>query len=307
MNKILEKKKLADKTWLFRVEAPMIAKRRKAGQFVVLRVWEKGERFPLTIADADPVEGSITLIFQSVGKSTMLLGELEAGDQILDLVGPLGRPTHVEKFGNVVMIGGGIGIAPTHPIAQAMKQAGNHVISILGARTKELLIMEPEMRKASDETVIVTDDGSYGTKGFVTDALKKLIDSGLKVDLVLAIGPPIMMRSVAELTRPYGIKTLVSLNTIMIDGTGMCGGCRIRYDGENRFVCVDGPEFDAHKVDFASMLKRQQAYRDAEKLSMELLEKAESKPGHGFGEVGCTFHRALRPDGADTAMVSGGN
>jgi ferredoxin--NADP+ reductase len=288
MSRILEKDKLTDNTWRFRVNAPLIAKRRKAGQFVVLRLWEGGERFPLTIADADAVEGSITLIVQAVGKSTRMMSELEVGDDILDLVGPLGRPTHIERFGTVVMVGGGIGIAPIYPIAEAMKSAGNRVISILGARSKELLILEREMSEVSDEIMVVTDDGSYGTQGLVTGALQKLIDSGNAIDLVLAVGPPIMMQAVSELTRPYGVKTIVSLNTIMIDGTGMCGGCRIRYDGQNRFVCVDGPEFEGHKVDFTSMVKRQQAYGDAEKASLEYWEK----PDHKFAEVGCTFHRA---------------
>ncbi len=309
MSRIIEKRKLADKVWYFRVEAPQIARRRKAGQFVVLRLWDGGERFPLTIADADPDEGSITLIVQAVGKSTAMMCELEAGDDILDLVGPLGRPTHIERFGTVVMIGGGIGIAPIHPITQAMKAAGNRTISILGARSGDLIILEREMRAVSDDLIVVTDDGSYGEKGLVTGALQRLIDGGTHIDLVLAVGPPIMMGAVAELTRPYGVKTIVSLNTIMIDGTGMCGGCRIRYDGRNSFVCVDGPEFDAHKVDFPAMMMRLQAYRESEGLSLQLWEKpdhnhgfgghesgADKLTGHKFGEAGCAFHRSIRDD-----------
>jgi len=295
MNNILEKKRLADKVWSFRVEAPLIAKRRKPGQFVILRLWEGGERFPLTIADADTVEGSITLVVQAVGKSTSMMAELEAGDTIMDLAGPLGRPSHIENFGTVVLIGGGIGIAPIHPIAQAMKAVGNSVFSILGARTKELIIMEEEIRKASHEVIVVTDDGSYGRKGLVTDALQKLIDDGAAIDQVLTIGPPVMMRAVSERTRPYGIKTIVSLNTIMIDGTGMCGGCRIRYDGRNKFVCVDGPEFDGHKVDFANMMTRQRAYAQAEEESMKLWEE----PDHKFAEAGCTFHPGIRRGSAE--------
>jgi len=296
MNKILEKRELAEKVWYYKIEAPLIAKRRKAGQFIILRVWEGGERIPLTIADADPDEGTITLVVQEVGKTTALMAELEAGDNILDLAGPLGNPTHVDNFGTVVMVGGGIGTAPAHPIAQAMKAAGNKVISILGARNKSLLIMEEEMRKASDEVIIVTDDGSYGEKGFVTNALQKLIDDGVKIDMVVAIGPPIMMKFVADVTRPYEIKTLVSLNTIMIDGTGMCGGCRIVYDGQNKFVCVDGPEFDAHKVDFDNMMARQGAYSKYEKESMKEWEESE----HNFGDEGCTFHDHIKKLSKDT-------
>lgn len=309
MNKILEKKKLAEKVWRFRVEAPLIAKRRKPGQFVILRLWEGGERFPLTIADADPVEGSITLVVQAVGKSTSMMAELNEGEAILDLAGPLGHPSHIDRFGTVVMIGGGIGIAPAHPIAQAMKAAGNRVISVLGARTRELVIMEEEMRRASSELIVVTDDGSYGEKGFVTEALKKLIDGGDPIDLVLAVGPPVMMKAISELTRPYGIKTIVSLNTIMIDGTGMCGGCRILYDGQNKFVCVDGPEFDGHKVDFSNMLSRQRAYAEAEEESMRLWEEPDH---HKFAEPGCTFHGAARrpsetDQGKEAAEQGGGH
>lgn len=249
------------------VEAPEIAKQRKAGQFIMLRIDEEGERIPLTIADADAEKGTITLIAQVVGKTTGQMAALNIGDSILDIAGPLGRPTHIERFGTVVVVGGGIGIAPLHPITQAMKAAGNRTISILGARTKDLLIMEDEMRKASDEVVIVTDDGSHGKKGFVTDALQSLVQQNLKIDLAVAIGPAIMMKMVCKLTESLGIKTLVSLNTIMIDGTGMCGGCRVTIGGKPKFVCVDGPEFDGHQVDFDEMMRRLAMYRDYEKES----------------------------------------
>lgn len=252
-----------------KVEAPEIAKKRKAGQFIILRVSESGERIPLTIADADPDEGWIELVVQAVGATTKMLSEKNPGDSIVDLAGPLGRPTHIEKHGTVVMVGGGIGIAPAHPIAQAMKAAGNTVISILGGRSKDLVIMEDRMRAASDEVIIVTDDGSYGMKGLVTDAIQKLIDGGRKLDMVIAIGPPVMMKFVSILTKKYGIPTMVSLNTIMIDGTGMCGGCRVTVGNESKFVCVDGPEFDGHLVNFDEMIQRLGMYRDQEKESLD--------------------------------------
>jgi glutamate synthase (NADPH/NADH) small chain len=268
MNKILEKEFITSDVFRMKVEAPEIARKRKAGQFIILRTREEGERIPLTIADGDAGGGWIELVVQIVGKTTRLLSELEEGDSICDLVGPLGRPTHVKLYGNVVVVGGGIGIAPSHPIAQAMKAAGNHVVSILGGRTRDLVIMEDKMKAASDSIVITTDDGSYGMKGLVTDALKKLIDDGLKIDLVIAIGPPIMMKFVSLLTKKYEIPTLVSLNTIMVDGTGMCGACRVTVGDETKFVCVDGPEFDGHKVDFDEMMKRQRMYETQEKESM---------------------------------------
>jgi NAD(P)H-flavin reductase len=269
MNKILEKEFLSPQVFRMKVEAPEIAKKRKAGQFIILRVNDAGERIPLTIADADPVAGWIELVVQTVGKTTTALSELAAGDSLHDLAGPLGRPTHIEKCGTVVMVGGGIGIAPSHPIAQAMKEAGNTVISILGGRTRELIIMEGKMRATSDEVIIATDDGSYGMKGLVTDAIQKLIDGGRKIDLVIAIGPPVMMKFVSLLTKKYNIRTLVSLNTIMIDGTGMCGGCRVSVDGKSKFVCVDGPEFDGHLVNFDEMMQRLSMYRDQEKESVD--------------------------------------
>jgi len=280
MNKIIKKEMLATNVLKMVVEAPEIAKMRKAGQFIILRIDDEGERIPLTIADADAKAGTITLIAQVVGKTTAHLSRLSEGDSILDIAGPLGKPTHIEKFGTVVCIGGGIGIAPMHPIAQALKAAGNRVISILGARNKALLIMEEELRKASDEVVIVTDDGTYGKKGFVTDALKELVDKGLTINLVVAIGPPIMMKMVSKLTLQFKLKTLVSLNTIMIDGTGMCGGCRVTIGGKPKFVCVDGPEFDGHEVDFDEMMRRLNMYRDSEKAAFaRYSEKHDCKLG----------------------------
>ncbi|HOT45743.1 MAG TPA: sulfide/dihydroorotate dehydrogenase-like FAD/NAD-binding protein [Spirochaetota bacterium] len=269
MNTILEKEFLSPQVFRMKVEAPEIAKKRKAGQFIILRVNESGERIPLTIADADPAAGWIELVVQAVGATTKALSEKKAGDSIIDMAGPLGRPTHIEKHGTVVMVGGGIGIAPAHPIAQAMKAAGNTVISILGGRSKELVIMEDKMRAASDEVIITTDDGSYGTKGLVTDAIQKLIDGGRKIDMVIAIGPPVMMKFVSLLTKKYNIPTQVSLNTIMIDGTGMCGGCRVTVGNESKFVCVDGPEFDGHLVNFDEMIQRLGMYRDLEKESLD--------------------------------------
>jgi ferredoxin/flavodoxin---NADP+ reductase len=269
MNKIIEKEFLTPQVFRMKVEAPAIARKRKAGQFIILRPTETGERIPLTIADGDPDAGWIELVVQAVGKTTTDLSRLGPGDSIPDLAGPLGKPTHVEKYGTVVMVGGGIGIAPAHPIAQAMKAAGNRVISILGGRTKDLVIMEQKMRAASDEVIITTDDGSYGAKGLVTDAIKKLVADGVKIDLVIAIGPPIMMKFVSLLTKEYGIPTMVSLNTIMVDGTGMCGGCRVTVGKESKFVCVDGPEFDGHLVNFDEMMQRLGMYREHEKESMD--------------------------------------
>ena len=269
MNKILEKEFITSDVFRMRVEAPEIARKRKAGQFIILRTCDEGERIPLTIADANAEEGWLELVVQIVGKTTKALSLLEVGGSLCDLVGPLGRPTHIELYGTVVIIGGGIGIAPSYPIVQAMKAAGNHMISILGGRTKELVIMEDKMRATSDRVVITTDDGTYGMKGLVTDALQRLIDEGVKIDLVVAIGPPIMMKFVSLMTKKYDIPTLVSLNTIMVDGTGMCGACRVSVGGETKFVCVDGPEFDGHKVDFDEMMKRLRMYEEHEKESME--------------------------------------
>jgi len=272
MNKILEKEFISPQVFRMAVEAPQIARKRKAGQFIILRTCDVGERIPLTIADADAEKGTIELVVQIVGKSTKELSKMEVGDELCDFVGPLGRATHIELLGTVVIIGGGVGIAPSHPIAQAMKAAGNNVISILGGRSKDLVIMEDKMAACSDRVLITTDDGSYGEKGLVTDALQKLIDEGLKIDMVVAVGPPIMMKFVCLLTKKYEIPTLVSLNTIMVDGTGMCGACRVTVGDSTKFVCVDGPEFDGHKVDFDEMMKRQRMYEVQEKESMDRYE-----------------------------------
>ena len=265
MFKVLKKDELSPGVFRFDVEAPRRAKKTQPGQFIILRVNEEGERIPLTVADFDREKGIITIIFQAVGASTQLLSELNEGDSILDFVGPLGKPSEVEPgLGTVVMIGGGIGVAPVYPIARGMHEAGNKVISIMGARSKDILIMEPEMKAVSDEVIITTDDGSYGIKGFVTTALQQLVDRGEKIDLVYAIGPVVMMKSVVEATRPYKLKTIVSLNPIMVDGTGMCGGCRVQIGDETKFACVDGPEFDGHLVDFAGLRERQGMYREME-------------------------------------------
>jgi len=262
MNTILHKKQLSDEVFQMRVSAPLIAEERKPGQFVIVQIDSNfGERIPLTIADADPKEGSITLIFQTVGKTTLRLAALNEGDRIENLLGPLGRPTHIEKLGTVVCIGGGIGVAPLYPIAQGFKQAGNKVILILGARTQKLLILEQEMRAIADELLICTDDGSCGRKSLVTEPLKEICQRDPKPDFAVAIGPPIMMKFCAETTRPFSVPTFVSLNTIMVDGTGMCGGCRVTVGNETKFVCVDGPEFDGHKVDFDNMMKRLRSYK----------------------------------------------
>lgn len=265
MNKIVSKKQLSEEVFEMKVEAPLIAEECKPGQFVILHLGhELGERIPLTIVDSDAKQGAISLIFQVVGKTTHMLGALQEGDCIPNLVGPLGTPTHIEKFGTVVCVGGGIGVAPMYPIAKGMKAAANKVIVIIGARTKELLILENKLRSVADESIVCTDDGSYGRKCLVTEPLKEMCERDPKPDLVVAIGPAIMMKFCAETTRPYGIRTVVSLNTIMVDGTGMCGGCRVTVGGETKFVCVDGPEFDAHKVDFDNMMNRLAAYKEQE-------------------------------------------
>ncbi len=265
MAKILHKEQLSENVFLMRLEAPLIAEERKAGQFIMLQIdLDYGERIPLTIADADKEEGSITIIYQVVGLTTDELSRMEVGDDIPVLVGPLGKPTHVENFGTVVCVGGGIGVAPLHPIAQAMKEAGNKVIIIMGARNKELMIMEEDMKKIADELIIVTDDGSYGRKALVTEPLKEICERPEKPDLAVAIGPPIMMKFCSKTTEPYNVPTVVSLNTIMVDGTGMCGGCRVNVGGEVKFVCVDGPEFDGHQVDFDNMMARLNSFKEIE-------------------------------------------
>ena len=260
MYEIVEKKVLSNNVKLMKIKALLVAKKAKAGQFIILRIDEKGERIPLTIADFDKKKGTITIIFMEVGKTTKKLGTLNVGDSIVNFAGPLGVPSEVKKYGTVVMIGGGVGIAPLYPVVKALKEEKNHVISILGARNKSLLMLEKEIDEFSDELFIATDDGSKGHKGFVSDVLQKLIDGKTKIDMVMAIGPVIMMKVVADLTKKYDIKTLVSLNPIMVDGTGMCGGCRVSVGGETKFACVDGPEFDGHLVDFKNLMLRNRRF-----------------------------------------------
>lgn len=260
------------------IEAPRIARRRKPGQFVILRIYEEGERIPLTIADADPEAGTITVISQRVGKSSAMLEEMSVSDQVLDVVGPLGHPTDISNVGTVVCIGGGIGVAPIYPIAQGFKAAGNTVISIIGAREKDLLILEDEMAAVSDELKIITDDGSSGRKGFVTDVLSELIADGLHIDQAVAVGPIPMMAAVTRVTKEHGIPTIVSLNALMVDGTGMCGACRVTVGGETRFTCVDGPEFDGHQVDFEELMHRLNMFRTMDQAAMKAYESENPNP-----------------------------
>lgn len=268
MYKIVDKSYFSSNVVRLEVEAPLIAKARKAGHFVIVRVGENGERMPLTIADADTKCGTITLVVQTVGVSSSKLCALNVGDEITDVVGPLGRATHIERFGTVVCACGGVGTAPMLPIAEALRKAGNRVITVLAARTKELIILEDEMRRMSDEVVIMTDDGSYGHKGLVTNGIEDVINRE-KVDFCVTIGPAIMMKFVSLLTKKYSVPTVASLNTIMVDGTGMCGACRVTVGGQTKFVCVDGPEFDAHQVDFDEMMMRLGAYRAEEQAAKE--------------------------------------
>ncbi len=274
MYPIIAAEYIAPDVKMFQVQVPPIAKKHQAGQFVILRVHEKGERIPLTIADSDPEKGTITLIVQGIGRTTKDLNRLESGDAIQDIVGPLGMPTHIENWGLAVVVSGGVGTAEALPIARAMKAAGNQVVAIIGARTKELVIAEELMREICDEVIITTDDGSYGQKGLVTAALDLLLKGDTPPKMILAIGPLPMMSAVAELTRPFGITTMVSLNTIMIDGTGMCGGCRATVGGKTVFVCVDGPEFDAHQVDFNVLRQRGSMYHDQERQSLDRFLKS---------------------------------
>jgi ferredoxin--NADP+ reductase len=274
-NKVLRKEQLSDTIVLFELDNPLIARSAKAGQFVVVRPNPIGERIPLTISDTDPVKGTITIIFQVVGRTTIELSRIKQGECVPDVCGPLGMPTEIEKYGTVLCIGGGVGIAFLRPITKAMKKAGNTVVTILGARDKSLLILEDKMRELSDELLISTDDGSYGRHGLVTDVFKDLVDGGRKIDYVFAIGPMPMMRAVSEATRPYGIKTIVSLDPIMIDGTGMCGGCRVTVGGKTQFTCVDGPDFDGHEVDWAELRTRKAYYMSEEKTAKELAAKEE--------------------------------
>jgi len=267
--KIVKKEVLAPVIKLFEIEAPLVAKKARAGQFVILRIKEGGERIPLTIADFDRDRGTVTCVFQEVGKTTAELGALGEGEYISDFAGPLGMPSHIEKYGVVACVGGGVGVAPVYPIARELKRAQNEVIGIIGARSRELLFWEDKMREVCRELWVVTDDGSYGRRGLVTDVLEEVILEKKGLDLCVAIGPLPMMRAAAGLTRKYGVRTIVSLNPLMVDGTGMCGCCRVTVGGETKFVCVDGPEFDAHQVDFDEMGRRAVIYRDQEKLALE--------------------------------------
>jgi ferredoxin--NADP+ reductase len=266
---ILEKEIFSDVTKLIVVSAPDVARKAQAGQFIVIRVVDEGERIPLTIADFDRAQGTLTMVFQEVGKSTMHLGTLRPGDALASLTGPLGRPTEIEHYGTVICVGGGVGIAPVYPIARELRAAGNHVISIIGARTKDLLFWEDKMGTVSDELIVCTDDGSYKRKALVTEPLKELLEQRDNVARVWAIGPAIMMKFCSLTTKPFGVPTIVSLNSIMVDATGMCGACRVEVGGKTKFVCVDGPEFDGHQVDWDLLLARQRIYLPEEKLAKE--------------------------------------
>lgn len=278
MFRILEKQLLAPQMFRFVVEAPDIARKARAGQFVILRLDQQGERIPLTISDAWKDQGTVVLFVQAVGKTSTQMSRLNVGDSILDLAGPLGNPSEIALFGTVVLVGGGFGVAAIYPIARDLTRCGNTTISILGARTQELILLQEEMKSVSTEVLSVTDDGSSGRKGWVTDELKRLIDEGKSIDRVIAIGPPIMMKAVADLTRPHGIKTIVSMNPIMIDGTGMCGACRVKVGEEMKFACVDGPEFDGHAVDFEGLLNRLKTYIPEEQESREKWMREHKEP-----------------------------
>lgn len=283
MVRILKKRLLASGVKLLELNAPEIARKAKPGQFVVLRVNETGERIPLTIADARADAGVLVIVFQEVGKSTMLLGTLEEGDEILDLIGPLGKPSEIERLGTVVCVAGGVGTPEIYPVARALREAGNKVIGILGFRNKDLILMEPEMRQVVDELIVATDDGSNGNKGLVTDMLQQVIDRGERIAKCFAVGPVIMMKLVSLLTERYGIPTVVSLNPIMLDATGMCGVCRVEVAGETRFACVDGPEFDGHKVNFDLLMARLKTYVNEERQAVEIFKLAQT----GCGKKGC--------------------
>jgi ferredoxin/flavodoxin---NADP+ reductase len=294
---ILQAEFLAPGIKRFVIAASRISRKQQPGQFVILRLHEHGERIPLTIESSDPRRGTISIVVQSVGKTTHLLNSLDAGDAILNVVGPLGKPSIIKKFGTVVVIGGGVGTAMAYPTAVALKQAGNRVISIIGARNKELVILEREMSQVSDDLTITTDDGSYGRKGLVIDRLRELIANDIHIDLVLAVGPIPMMKAVADITRGPQISTAVSLNPIMIDGTGMCGGCRVLVDGKSRFACVDGPEFDAHKVDFSVLMQRNAMYRSAEQTSMAEFQRDPASQIESVrhpGDTACAIEGVLR-------------
>lgn len=269
MYPILYREDLAPKIHLFKIGAPAVARKAKAGQFIVIRIDEKGERIPLTIADWDAKEGSVTIVFMEIGTTTSRLATLQAGDSLLNFVGPLGQPTHIEKFGTVVCVGGGVGVAPIFPIARSLRNTGNKVITILGSRCQDILFWQDKLRSVSDEFIVTTDDGSCGLKGVVTIPLKGLLEGSNKIDRVIAIGPAVMMKFCSRTTQPFGVKTVVSLNSIMVDGTGMCGACRVSVGGVTRFACVDGPEFDGHAVDWDLLAARQRMYVEEEKLSFD--------------------------------------
>ncbi|MBN1231937.1 MAG: sulfide/dihydroorotate dehydrogenase-like FAD/NAD-binding protein [Candidatus Coatesbacteria bacterium] len=275
MSRILSKERLSENVVKLEMDAPLIARKAKAGQFIIIRIDENGERIPLTIADSNSETGILTIIFQEVGKSTFQLGKKKAGEELADLVGPLGTQSEIENYGTVICVGGGIGIAPIYPITKALKAIGNNVIGIIGARCKNLLFWEDKMREVTDELIVTTDDGSYARKALVTEPLKELMESR-KIDRIVAIGPAIMMKFVSLTTKPYNIPTIVSLNTIMVDATGMCGACRCSVDGKTKFACVDGPEFDGHKVDWDEVLKRSQMYREEEKIALKRFERGEA-------------------------------
>ncbi len=270
---ILKKQILGPGVKRFELTAPEIARKALPGQFVVLRINEEGERIPLTIADARPDEGVLVIVFQEVGKTTMLLGTLNEGDEIMDLIGPLGKPSEIEKFGTVACVAGGVGTPEIYPVARALKQAGNRVIGIIGFRNKDLILMEDEMKEVVDELIVATDDGSNGNKGLVTDMLERVIERGEKIDRCFAVGPVIMMKMVSLLTKKYNIPTVVSLNPIMLDATGMCGVCRVEVDGQTKFACVDGPEFDGHKVNFDLLMARLKTYVKEEREAVEIFQK----------------------------------
>ncbi|MEM3420799.1 MAG: sulfide/dihydroorotate dehydrogenase-like FAD/NAD-binding protein [Candidatus Hadarchaeum sp.] len=274
MAKIISKKEIAPHIYSLLIEAPLIAKKAKPGQFLILMVHEKGERIPLTIADYDRERGTIRMVFEVVGKTTAMLSKVKEGEELFSLVGPLGIPSEIENYGTVVVVGGGIGVAPVYPIARELKAAGNRVIGIIGARTKGLLIMEDEMRKVTDKLLVTTDDGSYGQKGFVTGPLGEVLRSGEPVKRIWAIGPAVMMKAVCEVTRPYGVETITSLNATMLDGTGMCGTCRVTVGGQTKFACVDGPEFNGHLVDWAEFINRLSRYKQQEKIAYDLYKKS---------------------------------
>jgi ferredoxin--NADP+ reductase len=272
MYEITDKKVLSDTVKLIKIQAPLVAKKALPGQFIMLRIDEQGERIPLTIADYDRKKGTVTVIFMEVGKTTKQLGKMKIGDKLLNFAGPLGQPTEIKKYGVVVCIGGGVGIAPLYPVIRELKKADNYVVSILGARNEKLLMLEKEIEEYSDELHICTDDGSKGKKGFVSNILQDIIDSGKKIDILWAIGPVIMMKVVSALTKKFNIKTIVSLNPIMVDGTGMCGGCRVTVDGKIKFTCVDGPEFDGHRVDFDNLMLRNRRFLKEEEHACRLWE-----------------------------------